>query len=34
VHLTNKEALISKETMTKPMELEKSLDIKIQVVDK
>jgi DNA repair exonuclease SbcCD ATPase subunit len=32
--LTKKEALINKETMTEPMELEKSPDVKIQVVEK
>jgi hypothetical protein len=32
--LTNNEALISKETMIDPIELEKSLDVKIQVMEK
>jgi hypothetical protein len=32
--LTRKEASINKETMIKPMELEKSSDVKIQVVEK
>jgi hypothetical protein len=32
--LTNKEASINKETLNEPMELEKSLDIKIQVMEK
>jgi hypothetical protein len=32
--LTNKEALISKETMTNPIELDKSFNVKIKVVEK
>ena len=31
---TKKEASINKETMTEPMELEKSSDLKIQVIEK